>query len=107
MAPSSITAYTALRPAPRPDPLCGHIGDLPHEVIHRILFWKLLANGELPAVVAFVVATPFFAQKAGHAGRTDYLVACGLDWTSVLWQQDVNFWQKCYKLRRAQGAKRG
>ena len=106
MASSSTTAYTIVRPAPNPEPLRGHIGDLPHIVLHHILVWKLLANGELSAVVAFVVATPFLAEKAGHDGGTNLLAACGLDWTSILWQQDVSFWQNFHRLRRIQNRER-
>jgi hypothetical protein len=58
---------------------------LAYTVLYRIVYWKLLANGELPAAAAFVMAPASLAGKAGHTGGTDPLAACGLDWTSVLW----------------------
>ncbi|KAF9693757.1 hypothetical protein EKO04_008442 [Ascochyta lentis] len=99
MSTSSTTSYKVIRPAANPAVLRGHIGDLPPQVLHRILHWKLLANGELPAVAAFVVATPFLAEQAGGSAL---LTACGLDWTTVMWQQDVDFWMRFRQLRQEQ-----
>ena len=99
MSSAGTTAYTILRSATNPEPLRGHIGDLPPDVLLRILRWKLLANGEVPALIAFANATPFLVQLAG---AMDLLAVAGLDWTSILWQQDVDFWQKFRKLRRGQ-----
>ncbi|KZM25120.1 uncharacterized protein EKO05_0007265 [Ascochyta rabiei] len=76
MYSSSSSVYKVLRPTANPEPLRGHIGDLPSYVLHRILYWKLLANGELPTIVAFILTTPFLAEQAGG---TPLLTACGLD----------------------------
>lgn len=80
---SSIPACTVLRLAPSTEPIRGHIGDLPNDVLARILTWKLLANEQLSTVVNFVRAAPFLAQKAGHAGGINLLVACSIDETHV------------------------
>ena len=69
---------------PRASPR-SHRGS-PHDVFYYIVYSKLLANGELPAAVAFIMATPIFAGKAGDVGGTELLAGSGLDWTGVLRQ---------------------
>lgn len=105
MASSSTAASTTQRPAPRRETSRCHLGDLPLELIHRILFWKLLANGEAGAVIAFATAAPYLAARAGRVGGFNYITACGLvspEWLAGLWDDDEMFWEKFYELRDAQ-----
>lgn len=106
MATSSTTAYTVLRAAQTPEPLRGHIRDLPSGVLHRILLWKLLANGEWPAVVSFVFAAPFLADQAGGEDGIELLASCGLDETNFCYQQDLEISRKFSMLRRSQDRER-
>src|SRR5690242_9306950 len=98
MSSSTSAAATTQGLPPRPGIPNAHIGDVPHEILHRILFWKLLSNGDAAAIINFVTATPWLADRVSSVSGFNYRAACGVDLNNADWV----FWRKFDQLRRAQ-----
>lgn len=102
MSSAGNTGYKVIRPAANPEPLRGHIGDLPQDALERIMF-KLSWN-DMHGFTGMIVAAPKLMQDVVG---DDLLNRCAVGEGTQAFQEDFEFWHLFRQMRNVQDRARG